>query len=186
MKKKLCLLFIVLILGFGVSLHSNPINICASAEVTEVDGIKEQIVNIWNTQIMPLLAGLSVTTVAGFLYAFFNSRKNSKTLIKYQTMIKDVSSKCVELSNYITDLTELIKESNGIFQTTKLETITLGNKLMKNVDTMIHDVNSLENTKQILSAMSSIITKIALTSKEVIKSGVGEDITKLDNYIKKL
>lgn len=197
-KKTILLLSLGLLFGVGVSAAcSYPIQVKAaelSEEVAnEEPDLKETLQKYWDEFIAPLFVGVTGTSIVSALLSIgiaIVNRKNNKVskeeVIKSHQNVNDVALKATEMIASFNKILKAIETQNTITQEMKTEFIDASNQLLEKIATLTNKTEDLMKLKQIIVTQATINSKIALASKEVITSGVGEDIKLLAEQIKQL
>lgn len=168
------------------STSSSTISTSVEEETSAIEKLENQITDIWNTKVMPIIAGISLTTIVNFIYSYIMNRKNKKT-----------TDSCAKTVDNITALTNKVAEiSNGVLndlKDSKEHIVKLENEFKNTINSiavllnqLIMETKNIKDIRPILTAMSEILTKTALNSREIVKSGAGEEIAELQAYIKSL
>lgn len=196
--KTILLLSLGLLFGIGVSTAcSYPIQVKAaelSEEVAnEEPDLKETLQKYWDEFIAPLFVGVTGTSIVSALLSIgiaIVNRKNNKVskeeVIKSHQNVNDVALKATEMIASFNKILKAVETQNTISQEMKTEFINASNQLLEKIATLTNKTEDLMKLKQIIVTQATINSKIALASKEVVTSGVGEDIKSLAEQIKQL
>ena len=84
------------------------------------------------------------------------------------------------------NILDAVEKQNEISREMKEAFVQSSNQLLEKVAMLTNKTEDLMKLKQIIVTQAAINSKIALASREVIASGVGEDIVTLTNQIKQL
>lgn len=164
----------------STSFHSEQVE----EETTIIDKLEKEVIEIWNTQVMPIIAGISLASIVNFIYSWVINRKNKKTTEECSKTVENITAlmnKTIELSkgvaNDLKDSKEIIDNLSVNFNNMVHEFMAISNKI-------IYETKNIRDIRPLLVAMSEIITKFALSSKEIVRNGVGEEIAELQNYVR--
>lgn len=196
--KTILLLSLGLLFGVGVSTAcSYPVQVKA-AEINEeiVDDeheLKETLQKYWDEFIAPLFVGVTGTSIVSAILSIgiaIVNRKNNKAskeeVVKSHQNVNDVVLKATEMITSFNRILKAVEAQNTISQEMKTEFINASNQLLEKIATLTNKTEDLMKLKQIIVTQATINSKIALASKEVVTSGVGEDIKSLAEQIKQL
>lgn len=209
-KKRLSLLLSLgLLFGVGVTIsHSSPIAVNAE-EITESDStseviketvateteetIKETISKYWDEFVAPLFVGVTGTSVISAILSIavaIINRKNNKVskeeVKKSHEDVSEVVGIAAKMIDSFNKILEAVEKQNTISQEMKETFLQSSNQLLEKVASLTNKTEGLMKLKQIIVTQAAINSKIALASREVIASGVGEDIKFLTEQIKQL
>lgn len=200
-----------LLFGVGMTIgHSSPIMVNAeemtssesifdSEDIKETiaseteDTIKETFSQYWDEFVAPLFVGVTGTSIVSAILsvavAIINKKNNKTSKEEVKKSHKEVSEVAVLAAQMILDFTKIlnaVENQNKINQETKEAFVKSSNELLDKIATLTNKTEDLMKLKQIIVTQSLINSKIALASKEIIASGVGEDIQALAEQIKQL
>lgn len=159
----------------------------------DLSEFKDQVENAWNTYIVPLCSGLTVTTVLSFIFSAYCNFKNKKNNKESANNIQESNNNIKEIINIVLDLIKnvsgLYKECqnyNKIANETRIAFETATNDLIKKIESQTSATENLMELKQILVLLAEIETKLAVNDPNAIKAGISEDIVILNEQIKNL
>lgn len=207
-RKAILLLSLSLFTGLGAGIMSS----CSSptivrAEVISSDNIKDTesdniedkqdikatIEEYWNQFIAPLFVGVTGTSIVSALLSIgiaIINRKNNKAskeeVSKSHQEVSDVALKASEMISSFKKILNAVETQNEITQEMKKQFVDSSNQLLEKIAALTNKTEDLMKLKQIVVTQANINSKIALASKEVVTSGVGEDIKSLAEQIKQL
>lgn len=207
-KKKIGLLLSLgLLFGVGMTIsHSSPIAVNAE-EITESNNeeiqetiateteetIKETITRYWDEFVAPLFVGVTGTSVVSAILSIavaIINRKNNKTskeeVKKSHNEVSEVVQLAAQMIANFEKILEAVEKQNSISKEMKESFIQSSNQLLEKVASLTDKTEDLMKLKQIIVTQAEINSKIALASREVVASGVGEDIKVLAEQIKQL
>lgn len=207
-KKKIGLLLSLgLLFGVGMTIsHSSPIAVNAE-EITESNNeeiqetiateteetIKETITRYWDEFVAPLFVGVTGTSVVSAILSIavaIINRKNNKTskeeVKKSHNEVSEVVQLAAQMIANFGKILEAVEKQNSISKEMKESFIQSSNQLLEKVASLTDKTEDLMKLKQIIVTQAEINSKIALASREVVASGVGEDIKVLAEQIKQL
>lgn len=157
------------------------------------DKIKDEITNFKDTYLVPLLSGVSITSVLGAIFslimAIINRKCNQKSnseLIESSKQLASVATLATQIIQVTMQIMDEIKAQNLIAENTRLEFQKSSKILFNQIASLTHKTEELQGLKPILATLATIDSKIALCSSEVVKSGLGTDIALLAEQIKSL
>lgn len=156
-----------------------------------------QILDNWNkwreTYIEPLLTGVSLSTIVSTILTIFFAIKNKKLNVQNKELNTQVQSQVQETLKLIADF---IEESKKILHSVTDQNDLVNNlsnsfassveEINKQLTTLYEATAKSEAVKNLLVIMSSIISKLANSSREALKIGISEDINKLADEAKKI
>lgn len=196
--KTILLLSLGLLFGVGVSTaYSYPVQVKAAEineEIVEEEPeLKETLQKYWDEFIAPLFVGVTGTSIVSAILSIgiaIVNRKNNKAskeeVVKSHQNVNDVVLKATEMITSFNRILKAVETQNTISQEMKSEFINASNQLLEKIATLTDKTEDLMKLKQIIVTQATINSKIALASKEVVTSGVGEDIKSLAEQIKQL
>lgn len=209
-KKRLGLLLSLgLLFGVGMAaIHSSPIAVNAE-EIVESDStseaiketvateteetIKETISKYWDEFVAPLFVGVTGTSVVSAILSIgvaIINRKNNKVskeeVKKSHDDVSEVVKLAAQMITNFGNILDAVEKQNEISREMKEAFVQSSNQLLEKVAMLTNKTEDLMKLKQIIVTQAAINSKIALASREVIASGVGEDIVALTNQIKQL
>lgn len=174
----------------------------------EKESITDKALNEFVYPIIASLSGLNIAQVTYSIIMFLKNKKLTKNnteciekLKKHNDELLDKtceklqeSQKVVDkISNYATDIIKMaqtilnsLKEQNNLTEEIRKTFIDQANKLFEKLSESIKETKSLQKLKPIMVTLASIEYKIASASKDIVASGIGEEIAQLGEYIKKL
>ena len=166
-------------------------------DLISYEDIKEWAKDQWNNIIMPIFVGFSATNIVVFLLNYIVSKIRNKIQDKKNKENQEIlDEKLKQVQDCIIMVGDLVKTQQVIFEDLKnnnelsIETKELISLTMKNVSNLIkinnNKIDSIEKIKPILALFLSIEKKVALCRDEVVKSGIGDDIVKLESMVKEL
>jgi len=147
---------------------------------------QEKFNNFKDTYLTPLLGGVSIASVLSavisIVLAFINRKTNGK--------IKESNEKTINLSvNVLTAGSKLIEEmqkSKEISENTRKEFKEASDLLIKQIVELSGKTEEMLKLKSCVNQLVLIEQKITAHSKELVASGVAEDIAKLVNDIESI
>lgn len=157
------------------------------------DKIKDEISNFKDTYLVPLLSGVSITSVLGAIFSLImailnrkNNKKSNDEIIESSKQVANVAALATKIIQVTMQIMDEIKNQNAIAENTRLEFQQSSKALFEEIATLTNKTEELQNLKPILATLATIDSKIALCSSEVIKNGLGTDIATLAEQIKSL
>lgn len=157
------------------------------------DKIKDEISNFKDTYLVPLLSGVSLTSVIGALFsllmAFINRKNNKKSneeLIQSSKQVERVVELAISIIKTTTQIMEEIQTQNKIAENTRMDFQKSAKELLDKVSELTKETQALQKLKPIMVSLATIDSKMALSNANVIKNGLGEDISELSEQIKLL
>lgn len=191
MKKKLLVLstlFAGVVFGFVVA-GTKPLAVKADDGIKTVE-VNEEEQSSWekfkDTFLVPILSGVSVTSIASMLisvvFAFLNRSTNKKIMGSNSETIS-IALKVIE-QNAV--LIEKMEESNKINQEAIDEFKKSTAQIIEKVSSLATTTENLLKIKDILIIYSEIETKLAMSNEIAVAKGISKDISDLNNKIKEL
>lgn len=157
------------------------------------DKIKDEIADFKDTYLIPLLSGVSITSVLGALFsllmAFLNRRSNKKSneeIIQSSKQVESVVELAASIIKTTSQIMEEIQKQNEIAESTRMDFQKSANELLVKISELTKETQDLQKLKPIMVSLASIDSKIALSNADVIKNGFGEDIARISEQIKSL
>lgn len=155
-------------------------------EPKEEEDVKAKIENFVNTYLVPLLSGVSITSVVGMLVSVVFACLNRRT----NKLIKQSNKETIELSMEIlknsTNLINELNESNSISKVTRDQFVENTTALSEKVAGLTDKTEELLKMKAILITLVEVQKELAKIDPKAITSGVSQAIEKLNEQIKSL
>lgn len=166
-------------------------------DLISYEDIKQWAKEQWDNLIMPIFVGFSATNIGVFLLNYIVSKvRNRAQDKKNKENQAALDEKLKQVQDCLIMVGALVKTQNVIFENLKtnnalsLETKEIICKTMTSVANLINinnkKIDSIEKIKPVLALLISIEKKVALCRDEVVKSGIGNDIAKLESMVKEL
>ncbi len=156
-------------------------------------GLLDNWENWKETYIDPLLAGVSITSIISAMLslamAYLNHKSNKKSNAEVHQSKEDnklLISAITEFMEKMNDILAKLENENKNSQTLKDDFSITSQELLNKISELVEQTENLQKLKTIIVTLATIESKIAQCSKEVVQSGVGEDIAKLADQIKTL
>lgn len=131
------------------------------------------------TYLAPLLGGVSITSVVSALISIVLAIINRKTNGKIKESNKETIDLSVSVLKSAANLIDEMKEFNSISEETRKQFKEATDNLLKNVVELSGKTEQMLKIKDCVNQLVLIEEKIASHSKELVASGVAEDIHKL-------
>lgn len=161
-----------------------------TSEKNVLQDISDSINNFKDTYLTPLLGGASIAVVLQSILSIIVAITNRKSTIKNREDIKNctdtvegVTNLSKELKEQVDKIISELKEQNEIAGLNKQELKNATDRMLLEMERITNYTQDFSEVKESIKALSSIIVKLALLQDDVIKSGVGEEIKKLEDFI---
>lgn len=190
--------------GLALASFDNQVPIVAMAEDVPSDTTSEEtpisdeasvddesfIEEAYNTYLVPILGTVSVASIGSAVLsiavAFFNRKANKKNIIETKTNINNALIVVEALATSVKILLSAIEQGNAIAEETKQAFIVSTKELLAKIALLTGKTEELNKLKPVLITLAEIQGKIAVSSKELVASGIGESISKLVEQVKYL
>ena len=210
MKKWRNLLFVTLGLAFSVGFSSacaskQAVVVHAEGEETTSEVVVEEqpakeenwFQKNYETYIVPLLSGVSITSILSTVVTFvFTIAKNKKLDQKVLAITEKANEKYQQAEEKLVEVKEILRVINEIYQLTlnneevNNETKTFLKEKVQHMITVIDEnsekVNKIDDLTQILILLTQLQVKVSKQSAEIVKSGIVDDINEITQLVKKL
>lgn len=155
--------------------------------------IKDTLSQYWDQFIAPLFVGVTgtsiISAIVSIAVAIINRKNNKANKNEVTQSHNEVCAVASLASQMITDfrnILQTLESQNKISQEMKDNFINSSKQLLEKIAALTNKTEDLMKLKEIIITQTTINSKIALASKEVISSGLGEDIKLLSEQIKEL
>ena len=183
-----------LVVAHGEEVSSSDITsdseVTSDSEKTWLDSINDTINNFKDTYLTPLIGGVSIVAVLqsilSIAVAISNFKNNSKTKENMQeckTNVDNVTSLSTDLKASVEKIIDELKTQNQIASLNKQELKNATDKMLLEMERITNYTQDFSEVKESIKALASIIVKLALLEDDVIKSGIGEEIKQLEDFI---
>lgn len=164
------------------------IQYAAVAVEEEIDDktIEDKIEETWNTMLVPLLSGVSLTSIFSLVVSIILSIVNRKANQRSANQIGDVSSNALTVIACANKIVEEIKKQSIYSEQTKAELIKSMQELLLQLKELTNKTEDVIKLKEMIKTLGSIQLKIASTIPNVVVHGLGEDLFKLEGYLNNL
>ena len=98
----------------------------------------------------------------------------------------NVTTKAENLMHWATQLQLEVKTQNTLTKETLEKFMKTAEELKADTEAVVILGQKQEKTNQLVSSIANVLLKLCSTSKEVINSGLGEEITKMAQQLKEL
>jgi len=170
MKSKLCLLAPIMLLS------------CVLTSGT----VSGDAATVWETYIKPMFTGVSITAVVSCIFSVVMAILNRKNNIKSKTSVLDMAATALnviktnnECIKQIMELKELNDESLKTF-------VKQTDKIIEEVATVTNQTELLAKLKEAQQRTIEALTKMAANTKELVVSGVANELEQINNEIKEI
>lgn len=155
-----------------------------TSELSERELIENEIRQWWETYLLPVFSGVSIATILTALISIgvaVANRKNNKISKKgINETIKLVDGAIGGIALLIDELTT----TNKISAETRKTFIETTTALNLKVAELTNKTEELMKLKEIVATLAEIQTQIAMANKEFVKSGIANEVSKLNEQIK--
>lgn len=158
----------------------------AVEEETDDKTIEDKIEETWNTMLVPLLSGVSLTSIFSLVVSIILSIVNRKANQRSANQIGDVGSNALTVIACANKIVEEIKKQNIYSEQTKAELIKSMQELLLQLKELTNKTEDVIKLKEMIKTLGSIQLKIAFTIPNVVVHGLGEDLFKLEGYLNNL
>lgn len=158
----------------------------AVEEETDDKTIEDKIEETWNTMLVPLLSGVSLTSIFSLVVSIILSIVNRKANQRSANQIGDVGSNALTVIACANKIVEEIKKQNIYSEQTKAELIKSMQELLLQLKELTNKTEDVIKLKEMIKTLGSIQLKIASTIPNVVVHGLGEDLFKLEGYLNNL
>lgn len=183
-----------------------------SAEGEETSEVVEQpqeeqeswIKKSYETYIVPLLSGVSITSivsaVACILTTVLKNRQLDKKLLTLQTecdrRIEQADEKYRQAEAKLAEVTEILQTAREVFkiiiendainkETKKVVTEKLL-QIVGAIDKQSKDIGKIGKLQEVVGLLVQLQSKVAMQSAEVVKSGIVDDVNKILQLVKSI
>jgi len=165
----------------------------ASSSPSTLVQIKNNIQEAWDTYVAPLMTGVSITAMISLIVNVIlgylnhkNSKFSKENVAKSVEEISEVYKLYMEYKSSNEKIIEELKNQTTLSEETKTEFLNKSNALLNKCAEVINKTEKLESLKVVMTDLATIIAKLSLASKEMVKAGITEDVAKLEEHIKEL
>lgn len=171
------------------SIESSEVASSSDQEQSDTDYFK----NLYESYIVPILGSVSLTSVLAAIVAIVTSlvkRKGDKNVIASldaKTLIYEkILTQSIEAVNASKALMDSVKEKEKIDEQSISEVLAKCDTLLMSIANETEQVEKVQQVKEVISQLTVILGKMASNTKELVASGVAEDIEKLIAEAKEL
>lgn len=158
-----------------------------SSEVTETQEIeewKQKITEFKNTVLIPILGGVSITSVVSLVLTLVVNYIRGKKLDK---KCVDSEAKLAEATAILATITKIyndVAEDKKINEETKTIISTQMKDLVEKIDANTNVIEKINKIEPILKLLVQLETKLAKANSDVIASGAMKDVSEITKLIK--
>lgn len=218
MKKWLKVLFVSSALALmGVLAYTGTsrgyTRVCAEGEetsevveepVAEQEDEKGWAKNAYETYIVPLFAGVSITSIGSLLGCFLITFLKNKELNKKLLAIKEEADKreaqaneklllaeqklaeVTEILLTVRELAKVIIEDHALNKEIKREVIEKLTLITQIIEKNGQDISKINKLQEVIALLVQLEAKVSLQATEVIKSGIVDDVNKILQLVKSI
>lgn len=173
---------------------ANEVNISSSSEVTNSEeGFTTKITEAWDTYIAPILTGVSITSIvsliASIVFAILNHKNNNKSKLAIQQNrdeIVEIFQMYIKYKELSDKMLEELKNQNNLADDLRKEFSTKSTELIDKCNDVVNKTENLQSLKAVMIDLSTIISKVASSSDEMVAKGIASDVNKLEEHIRSL
>lgn len=168
-----------------------------TSEPTEKEQFEEWLKSSYQTYVVPLLGGISITSVMTLIitvvFTIIKNKGLDKKVIRItqeaNTKYNEANEKyaeCKEILVEVHQIYKLVVKSGEINEEAKAFIKEKMDYALTVVDASSAQVAKIDNLVKVVALLAQIESKVAKQSGEVVKSGIVEDINELSNLIKEV
>lgn len=163
------------------------------AEESESTSGKDKIKQYFDEFIAPLFVGVTGASIFGSILSICvailnrqNNKKSREEVTKSHQEIIDITTKAADVIKSVGAILNTLEDQNEVTEELKQSFLNSTNSLLEKIGKLTLKTEDLMQLKQIIVTQARIQSKIALSTKDVVASGVGEEIRTLSEQIKQL
>lgn len=153
-------------------------------EETDEITIKEWFQNQYDTLVVPIISGVTITSVMSALVSITFAIFNRKTNKKIKLSNEQLATLSLSILDSATKLITEIKNTNDLSVVTKDTFVNVTNSIIEQVAELSGKTENLIALKSSIYTLAELVCEIACSTKNMVANGTAENCKKLLEQIK--